>query len=111
MILVLIVVIVILYAIFFFLKRTSKLSNSDDPFLRRVSKISLEPGKSVQIVTLVDHAYMLGVSDNSVNLITEITDKELIDSMNLYSDKNQNIQKPRSFADVLDLFMPHGPRF
>ena len=110
MILVLIVVIVILYAIFFFLKRTSKLSNFDDPFLRRVSKISLEPGKSVQIVTLVDHAYMLGVSDNSVNLITEITDKELIDSMNLYSDKNQNIQKPRSFADVLDLFMPHGPR-
>jgi len=30
--------------------------------------------------------------------------------MNLYADKNENTKKPRNFADILDLFMPGGPR-
>ena len=30
--------------------------------------------------------------------------------MNLWSDKKNKTSKPRSFADVLDIFMPHGPR-
>ena len=60
----------------------------------------------MQIVTLVDKGFIVGVSEDSVNLISEINDKELIDAMNLYSDKKKQTQKPRSFADVLEIFMP-----
>ena len=82
----------------------------DDTFLRHISGVSVGTNKSVQIVTLLDKAYLLGVSDSSVNLIAEVTDKELVGAMNLWSDKRNQVSKPRSFADVLDIFMPHGPR-
>ena len=107
MILVLAIVVICIYAVVWFMKKSVKTENDeDDPFLRKVSSVSLAPGKSVQIVTLVDKGFVVGVSDDSVNLISEINDKELIDAMNLYSDKKKQTQKPRSFADVLEIFMP-----
>ncbi len=110
MIFVLALVIVCIYFVIYFMKRSTKISDTDDPFLRQVSKITLSPGKSVQIVTVLEHAYLIGVSDNSINLIGQIDDKELVDSMNIFADKNNNSKRPKSFADILDLFMPKGPR-
>ena len=103
-------VLVLAYLVIRFLKRGTKLLNSDDPFLRRVAHLNLSSGRSVDIVTVLDKAYLIGVTDNSINLIGQIEDKELIDSMNLYADKNDKQKRPQSFSDVLDLFMPHGPR-
>lgn len=110
MILVLAIVIACIYAIVYLMKRGMRPGAENDPFLRKVSSITLSPGKSVQIVTIIDHAYVIGVTDNAINLIGTVDDKELIDSMNLYADKNAHTKKPRSFADVLDIFMPNGPR-
>ena len=102
---------VLVLALMKVLKKGMKIGNDDnDPFLRRVSQVTLGPGKSVQIVTLFNHAYLVGVTDSSVNLLGEISDKELVDSMNLYSDQHANVSKPRSFADILNIFMPNGPR-
>jgi len=110
MIIMLAVVVACVYGVFFLLRRSTKASNAADPFLRKVSQISLSPGKSVQVVTLLDNAYIIGVTDESINLIGQVNDKELVNSMNLYADKNDKTSKPRTFADVLDIFMPHGPR-
>ncbi|MDE5899243.1 MAG: flagellar biosynthetic protein FliO, partial [Treponemataceae bacterium] len=109
-ILVLAVVIACIYGVMWFMKRSMKADAGGDPFLRRVASIGLGTGKSVQIVTLIDRAYILGVSDGSVSLIGEVSDKELVDSMNLYADRQSDVKKPRSFADILDIFMPGGPR-
>ncbi len=110
MILVLAAVVACIYAVLWLFKRSMRMQESDDPFLRLVSSVPLGTGKSAQIITLVDRAYIVGVSESSVNLIAEVTDKELIDAMNLYSDEHKNVKKPRSFADILDIFMPGGPR-
>lgn len=110
MILVLAAVVACIYAVLWLFKRSMRTQESDDPFLRLVSSVPLGTGKSAQIITLVDRAYIVGVSESSVNLIAEVTDKELIDAMNLYSDEHKNVKKPRSFADILDIFMPGGPR-
>ncbi|MBR4463142.1 MAG: flagellar biosynthetic protein FliO [Treponema sp.] len=111
MVLVLALVVAAIYGLMKVLKKGMKIGNDDnDPFLRRVSQVTLGPGKSVQIVTLFNHAYLVGVTDSSVNLLGEISDKELVDSMNLYSDQHANVSKPRSFADILNIFMPNGPR-
>ena len=111
MILVLAVVIACIYAVVYFMKRSMKNGNNSDQFLRDVSSITLAQGKSVHIVSLLDNkAYIIGVSDNSVNLIGEVTDKELIDAMNLNADKKENVKKPRNFSDVLSIFMPGGPK-
>ncbi|MBP5451313.1 MAG: flagellar biosynthetic protein FliO [Treponema sp.] len=106
MILVLGIVLAIVWIIFKLMKRSTDPGNSTDEFLRKVSSLTISPGKSVQIVTLIDKAYLLGVSDNSVNLITEIEDPELIQAMNLYADKNGRVERPKLFEDVLELFMP-----
>lgn len=110
MILVLAAVVACIYAVLWLFKRSMRTQESDDPFLRLVSSVPLGTGKSAQIITLVDRAYIVGVAENSVNLIAEVTDKELVDAMNLYSDEHKNVKKPRSFADILDIFMPGGPR-
>ena len=74
MILVLILVIVAIYALMKFFKKKSTEVKSSDDFLRSVSSLSFGPGKSVEIVTLIDKAYVLGVTEKSINLIAEIDD-------------------------------------
>ena len=110
MIVVLVLVIAALYGILRFFKKRNNTVQSDDDFMRRVSTLTFAPGKSVEVVTLVDRCFMLGVTDSNINLIAEITDKEMISAMNLNFDKKQQTKKPMSFADVLDMFMPNGPR-
>ena len=109
-IIILIVIVALAYLILFYIKKRGKIKRSDDQFLRRVAYLPLAQGKSVEVVTLVNHAYVIGVSDGGINLISELDDAELVDALNLYSDKQKNTSKPKNFADVLDIFMPGGPR-
>lgn len=100
MILVLLVVIGCIYAVFYFVKKTTNPTNETDAFLKKVASITLSPGKSVQIVTLQNHCYILGVSDSSVQLISELDDKDLIDAMNLEADKESS-GSVKDFASLL----------
>lgn len=100
MILVLLVVIGCIYAVFYFVKKTTNPTNETDVFLKKVASITLSPGKSVQVVTLQNHCYILGVSDSSVQLISELDDKDLIDAMNLEADKESS-GSVKDFASLL----------
>ncbi len=106
MILVLIVIVVAICFFARFLKKNVSGTADENPFLlRKVASISLGAGKSVQIVTLLDkNAYLVGVTDESVNLLGTIDDVELIQALNLNADQSDNAVRPKSFADVLDLF-------
>ncbi len=107
MILVLAIVLAIIWIIFKLLqKSTGGGVSDDDKFLRRVAHLTVAPGKSVQVVTLVDRAFLIGVADDSINLIAELDDEEMINAMNLYADQHAANPKPRNFSEVLDLFMP-----
>lgn len=111
MILVLAFVIACIYGFVYFMRKSVARANNSDQFLRVVSSVTLAPGKSVQIVSLLDEkAYMLGVSDNSVNVIAEVENKETISAMNLYADKMAGANKPKSFEDILNIFMPGGTK-
>ncbi len=110
MIVVLALVVAALYAIMRFFKKKNNAVQSDDDFMRRVSSLNFAPGKSVEIVTLVDRCFMLGVTDSNINLIAEITDKEMISALNLNFDKKQNTKKPMNFTDVLEMFMPNASK-
>lgn len=97
---VLAVVIAIIYLIAWFFKKSITPGAENDLFLKKTASITLAPGKTVQIVTFQDKAYMLGVSDNSITLLSEINDKELVDTMNLQADST-NVSRPRDFASLL----------
>ena len=100
MILVLLVVVGCIYAVFYFVKKSTNPTNENDPFLKKVASITLSPGKSVQVITLQNHCYILGVSDSNVQLISELDDKDLIDAMNLEADKESS-GSIKDFATIL----------
>lgn len=110
MIVVLAIVCGLIYLVLRFVKKTTGTVETNDQFLRRVSSISLGAGKSVQVVSLMDKAWILGVTDTQINLIAPVEDGELIQAMNLNADKTQNRSRPKSFADVLEMFMPSSGR-
>ena len=94
----LLLVVAAIYGIMLFFKKKNNVAKSDDDFLRRVSSLTFAPGKSVEIVTLLDHAYILGVTDSNINLLGQVEDKELIEAMNLNFDKKQNVKKRIVFS-------------
>lgn len=106
MVLVLALVVGCIYLVVFFMKKSMRSASSSDPYLKVVASLSLSPGKSLCVVTLNSAAYLVGVTDSSVNLVAEVQDKELIDAMNLNADRNSAPSKPRDFASVLRLFNP-----
>ena len=111
MIIVLIVVVLLIYAFFWFVKRkTNNNLKTDDDYLRRVAYLNIAPGKTVEVITLIDKAYLIGVTEDNINLLGEIDDKELITAMNINSDKKANIKKPATFNEVLELFLQKGSK-
>lgn len=105
LILVLILVIACIYAIVWLLKKSTIPNFQPSPYLKKVASLSLAPGKSVFIVSTPSQAFLVGTSDNSVNLIGEISDKELIDSMNIAADSRPT-GKPKDFQSILASFFP-----
>ncbi len=104
-VLVLALVIVCIYVVIYLLKRSTNPRTPSDLFLKKAASLTLSPGKTVHVVTLQDHAYIVGTADNSINLLGEIKDKELIDALNLQSEVFPGKRAP-DFASLLSLFMP-----
>ncbi len=105
MIVVLIIVVGLIYGVFWFIKKKTNIVKTDDEYLRRAAYINIAPGKSVEVITLIDKAYLIGVTEDNITMLGEIDDKELISAMNLSADKKNNTKKPATFADVLDMFL------
>lgn len=104
-VLVLAVVIALIWVFFMFLKKASGTADGSDPYLKKVASLPLAPGKFVHVVTLNSRGYLIGVSDNSVDLIAEIDDQELIDAMNLNAPQSFGGRKPSDFTSILDKFV------
>lgn len=103
MILVLIFIVLLIYGFVWLLRRTSGQKFKKDPYLKEVASHSFAPGKSVKVITLKDKAYLIGVTDSNINLITEVLDKDLIDAMILNAEE-QPSGKPKDFASILSSF-------
>ena len=105
MIVVLIIVVGLIYGVLWFIKKKTNVVKTDDDYLRRAAYINIAPGKTVEVITLIDKAYLIGVTEDNITLLGEIHDDELIKAMNLSADKKNNTKKPTSFSDVLDMFL------
>jgi len=81
MVLVLALAAAAVYGVVFFLRRSTKKINSDDPFLKVLANAHLGSNRYAHIVSVGDKAWLLGSSDGGVNLIGEIEDKDVINAM------------------------------
>ena len=98
------VVCALIYGVLYVIRRSKRFTAADDPFLRTVATLTLAPNKTLYIVTLIDKAYLIGASDASLSLIAEVTDKELIDAMNLHAAQTPGPKQ--DFASFLHTFFP-----
>lgn len=109
MILVLAVICVIIWFVGRLIKKRMDPGAEPDLYLKKTAQLTLAPGRTIQIVTLRDRAYVLGVTDSGISVIDKIDsteskdkalDKELIDDMNLRAAENLNA-KPKDFASMI----------
>ena len=105
MIFALILVVAVIYVIVFFLKKVTNPKPAEQPFLKRAATLSLGPGKSVQVITMPDKAWLIGVSDAGIQTIGEINDTELVTQLILEAEK-QPSDKVKDFASIFNAFMP-----
>lgn len=98
-----------IYGVVYLLKRSTRINVANDPYLKSVAQLVLAPNKALHVVTIGAKAFLVGVTDQSINLVGEIDDRELIDAMNLASAKNESAV-PASFASILSNFLPNQAR-
>jgi flagellar biosynthetic protein fliO len=94
------VVCILAYVVLKFLKKSSNVFPANDPYLKNVASINLAQGKSVHVITLGEKAYIVGVSESSINKIGEVEDKTLIDTMNFEAERRNSSPK-QDFASML----------
>jgi len=108
-VLVLVAVCAGIYGIVYLLKKSSNVSAASDPYIRVVAQLPLAPGKTVQVLSVGSQAFLVGVSDSGIQQIAEITDKELIDAMNLEASRKSDEPVP-AFSSLLSRFLPRTAR-
>ncbi len=101
MILVLGFVIGSIYGVFYLLKRSStRRLGGGSGLLRIVDEHALAGGKSLHLIEVGRQVFLVGAGDDSVGLISEITDDETLDTIRL-AVSAQGTEQPRAFSDVL----------
>lgn len=104
MILVLGAVVGVIYLLFFILKKGSHRKFLDNELIDIIGSKDLSGGKAVHLIKVGESIFLIGASDNSINLISRITEKETLDSLKLeVSERNRGGKK--SFKNALsDIF-------
>jgi len=107
MILVLALVAAAVYGIVFLFKKAGKKSANTDPYLKILANTHLGSNRYAHIISVGGKAWLVGSSEGGVNLISEVTDKEIIDAM-LLDDSNKAEQVPGRFPDFIALLRRFG---
>jgi len=80
------------YYFYRFVAQKSGINLSGQDAIRILSTVTLGTNKFLQIVDVGGKMFLLGVTDNNINLLTEIKDKDEIDRIILLSSKSTNVQ-------------------
>ena len=97
-----------IYGVVFLLKKATRGGRAtQDPFLKVLAAAPIGANRSVHVVTLGSQAWLVGAAEHGVSLISEITDKEVLDAMVL-EDSRRSVEFPAGrlpdFKSVLRRF-------
>ncbi|MGL4982769.1 MAG: flagellar biosynthetic protein FliO [Treponemataceae bacterium] len=105
LILVLGIVIAVIYGLVFLLKKGMSPRFQENPFLKQLSTLPVGANRSIQVVSVGNQAFLIGVSESNIQLLGEISDKDLIDSM-ILSASAEPTGKRRDFSSILNAIIP-----
>ena len=104
LILVLLCTIAAIYGIVYVMKKSFMPKVTENPFLQQITSLPLGANKAIHLIVIDKTAYVLGVADSGINLITEINDKDLVDSMTLHASMNET--KNHGWSQTLQNIIP-----
>ena len=87
MVLTLAVVAIAIYGLVFIIKRASRGSTAQDPFLKILASTPLGVNRSAHVLSVGSKAWLVGSAESGISLISEIDDKETLDAMLLEDSK------------------------
>ncbi|GMO25675.1 MAG: hypothetical protein Ta2F_01040 [Termitinemataceae bacterium] len=93
------------YGILYLIKKTKKTNSDDDTYLKVLARTALNTSSSAAVISVGRQAWLVGITNSSVNLISEITDQVTIDSMELaYRTDTTTAAAPLTFKKLLEKF-------
>ena len=107
MILALALVAAAIYGIVLLFKKAAKQTPNEDPFLKILANTHLGSNRYAHIISVGSKAWLIGSCDGCVNVISEIEDKELIDSM-LLEEANKAEQPAGHFSSFMSILRRFG---
>jgi flagellar protein FliO/FliZ len=104
MIVVLALVLAAIYGVYRLMKRLAKPQVVDSSAVKILASTSLGPGRALHVIALGSKTYLVGATDASVNLVTEVEDKEFIDALALEAATSPGKAMPgpgKNFGEIL----------
>jgi flagellar protein FliO/FliZ len=86
-----------------FSKRPVFLLGQSTDLVKVIATCSIAPNKFIQFIDISNKIIVVGVWENGMALLTEITDKETVDSLRLESSKRKHIEG--SFSTYIQRFL------
>ncbi len=87
------------YYFYRFVSKKAGFQASGQDVVQTLSAVPMGPGRYLYIIDVAGKVFMLGVTDNNINLITEIEDKDEKDRIRLLSSKS-TVDHGKSFGDL-----------
>jgi flagellar protein FliO/FliZ len=102
MVFVLAIVLAAIYGVYRLMKRASRPKAADNKAVKVLATTALGPGKALHIVVVGSKAYLIGATDSSISLVSEVADKDLIDTLSLEAALAPKEAKPGAdFGEML----------
>jgi len=106
MLIILAAVVGAIYLLFWILRRSTGRKITENDLIRVLGSRSLAGNKSLHLVEVGSSVFLVGASDGGVELISEIKDKESLDSVRLKAAEESPAGR-RSFQELLsEIFRP-----
>jgi flagellar biogenesis protein FliO len=106
MLLILAGVVGVIYLLFWLLRKGSGKKIQENDLIRVLGSRSLAGNRALHLVEVGTSVFLVGASDGGVELVSEITDKESLDSMRLKAAE-ENPSSRRNFPQILsEIFRP-----
>ena len=100
MVLILAAVIGVIYGIFHLLKKSGNPKFQETRLIKLLSSKTLTGTRALHLVEVGNQIFLVGTSENAVNLVSEILDKETVDGLKLQA-ANVEASEKRSFSSFL----------
>lgn len=100
MVLILGAVVAVIYIIFFLLKRSGNPKFQDTRLIKVLSSKTLSGSRTLHLVEVGNQIFLVGASESTINLVSEIVDKETLDGLRLQAESADSGER-KNFGEVL----------